>query len=166
MSKVLVGYATKYGSTREVAEAIKKELEKKNFNPDLKPVSEVNSLNGYKSIVLGAPLMMGHFHKDMHRFLTRYKEDLSKKPVAFYALGPVSVPYSEKEWQGSRSQLKKELDKYAWFKPFKTEVLGGKFDPANLPFPINKLASKAPVSDTRDWKKIKDWTNELMPKLK
>ncbi len=166
MAKVLVGYATKFGSTKEVAEKIGDILRKKGLKAEVKPVKEVNTLEVYKSVILGAPLMMGRWHKDAHNFLGRYKKEISERPVAVFALGPVSVPHSEKEWQGSRDQLMKELAKYPWFKPITAEILGGKFDPKVLPFPINRLAGSAPASDARDWKMIREWASKLVTKIK
>ena len=66
-SAILVGYATRYGSTREVAEAVAEELRGCGLAVDLKPVREVQTLESYRAVVLGAPLLMFHLHKEIGR---------------------------------------------------------------------------------------------------
>lgn len=158
---VLVGYATRYGSTQEVAEAVAAALRENGLAVDLQLLREVRSLTGYGAVVLGAPLFMFHWHKDALNFLSRYRKDLMERPVAVFALGPVHDPHDEEEWESSRAQLKKELAKASWFTPVSLEMFGGKFDPAKLGFPINKLAGDAPASDIRDWTAIRTWAHSL-----
>lgn len=164
-SAILVGYATRYGSTREVAAVVAEALRGCGFAVDLKPVREVQTLEGYRAVVLGAPLMMFHLHKDALRFLKRNRKALAERPVALFALGPVSDPYNEDEWQGSRAQLEKDLSNHPWLEPVAREVFGGKFDPASLPFPINKFAGSAPATDLRDWEAIRAWASSLSEKI-
>ncbi|NLG98410.1 MAG: flavodoxin [Chloroflexi bacterium] len=164
-SAILVGYATRYGSTREVAEAVAEELRGCGLAVDLKPVREVQTLESYRAVVLGAPLLMFHLHKDALRFLKQNRKALTERPVALFALGPVSAPYNEGEWQGSRAQLDRDLASLPWLAPVSHVVFGGKFDPALLPFPVNKLAGKAPATDLRDWEAIRTWASSLAEKI-
>lgn len=164
-TRVLIGYATTYGSTREVAEEIAATLRECGLTVDLQPAREVQSLAAYSAVVLGAPLFMFHWHKDALRFLSRHREALAERAVAVFALGPTHAPYDEEEWQSSWTQLDKELSKYPWLTPVALEMFGGKYDPAQLRFPIKQLAGKAPASDLRDWDAIRGWARELAVKL-
>jgi menaquinone-dependent protoporphyrinogen oxidase len=164
-TSVLVGYATQYGSTQEVAEAIAETLREGGLEVDVRPVREVRDLAGHSAVVLGSPLMMGHFHKDAASFLKKQRQALSERPVAVFALGPVHEPRDEKEWKDSREQLDNELAKYSWLTPAAFELFGGKFDPTKLRFPLNKLAGKEPASDARDWTAIRAWAASLKPVL-
>ena len=156
-TSVLVAYATKYGSTQEVAEAVAAALRESGLKVDVHPAREVRGLEGYDAVVLGAALYMYKWHKDALGFLSKHRKALAGRPVAVFALGPVHVPHDEKEWQGSRAQLDKELAKHSWLKPVAVEILGGKFDPTKLSFPWNKFAGKEPPSDARDWTVIRAW---------
>jgi menaquinone-dependent protoporphyrinogen oxidase len=60
--------------------------------------------------VLDAPFYMGRWHKDAQRFLVEHREALTQRPVAIFALGPLSA--DEQEILESRDQLDKELEKY------------------------------------------------------
>lgn len=164
-TSVLVGYATGYGSTQEVAEAVAATLRDCGLAVDIQPVGEVRSVTRYSAVVLGAPLFMFHWHKDALRFLSRHQEALTKRPVALFALGPVHDPHDEKEWQDSWAQLEKELDKFPWLVPVAIEMFGGKYDPDKLRFPLKMFAGKEPASDVRDWAAIRAWASDLAAKL-
>ena len=162
---VLVGYATRYGSTQEVAETIAAAMREGGVSVDLQPLEEVKTLTGYDLIVIGAPLFMFHWHKQAHRFLSRHRKALLERSVAVFALGPTHEPHDEQEWQDSQSQLDKELAKYPWFHPADLVMFGGKYDPTKLKFPLNKLAGDVPASDIRDWEVIRSWARGLVEQL-
>ncbi len=164
-TSVLVGYATRYGSTQEVAEAVAATLRECGIAVDIQPVREVRTLAGFSAVVLGAPLFMFRWHKDALRFLSRHREALTERPVAVFTLGPTHDPYDEKEWQDSWAQLDKELVKFPWLVPVALKMFGGKYDPSKLRFPINLLAGKEPASDLRDWTAIHAWASSLIAKF-
>jgi menaquinone-dependent protoporphyrinogen oxidase len=158
---ILVAYATSYGSTREVAEAVAATLRDRGHDADLRPARDVRALDEYGPVVLGAPLAMHRWHKDAHRFLSRHRKSLVGVPVAVFALGPVHEPHDEQEWADSRVQFDKELTKAGWLEPVAVELFGGRFDPSLLRFPVNKLAGSEPASDIRDWEAIRAWAGGL-----
>jgi menaquinone-dependent protoporphyrinogen oxidase len=164
-SLVLVGYATRYGSTQEVAEAVAATLRECGLAVDIQPMREVRTLAGYSAVVLGAPLYMFRWHKDARHFLSRHRKTLTERPVAIFALGPFHD--DEKEWKDVRAQLDKELAKFSWLTPVALEIFGGKFDPARLRFPLKFLPAlkQMPASDIRDWTAIRAWASNLDAKL-
>lgn len=158
---ILVAYATRYGSTQNVAEAITATLRESGLEVDIQPMHEVRSLADYHAVVMGAPLFMFHWHKDAMRFLSKHKDALTERPVAVFVLGPVKDPHDEQEWANSRAQIDGELAKFPWFKPIALEMFGGRFDPAALGFPLKMFAGKEPASDIRDWTVIHTWARGL-----
>jgi menaquinone-dependent protoporphyrinogen oxidase len=158
---VLVGFATRYGSTQEVAEAVAEELRGEGLAVEFKGLRDVRSLEGYQGVVVGAPLQMFHWHKDALAFLNRHREALAELRVAVFALGPFND--EEKEWTEVRGQLDKELAKVPWLKPVEVKVFGGKFDPQTLRFPYNLLPGlkKMAPHDIRDWDDIAAWGRGL-----
>lgn len=155
-ASVLVAYATKYGSTQEVAEAVAAALRENGLRTEVRPMSEVRKLDGYSAVVLGAALYMGHWHKDASSFLKRHRTGLSGLPVAIFSLGPLTT--AEKERQDSRAQLDRELAKASWLAPVSIEVFGGVINPAKLHFPFNHM----PAGDARDWTAIRAWACKLV----
>ena len=164
-ASILVAYATQYGSTQEVAETIASTLRESGLEVDVRPARDVHTLDGYRAVVLGAPLIMLRWHKDARRFLSRHREALLERALAIFALGPTHDPHDEQEWQNSWAQLDKDLANFAWLRPLVLEMFGGKFDPAMLHFPIKQLAGAAPASDVRDWTAVRNWARELAAQL-
>jgi menaquinone-dependent protoporphyrinogen oxidase len=160
-SKVLVAYASKYGSTREVAEVIAQTLAGCGLEVDLRPLREVRTVDEYSAVVMGAPLYMFRWHKDAHRFLARHRDALARLPAAVFALGPWND--KPEEWQEVRSELDKELAKHPGFSPIAIKVVGGRFDPARLTLPWSLVPAlrNMPPSDIRDWDAIRSWAREL-----
>jgi menaquinone-dependent protoporphyrinogen oxidase len=164
-TSVLVAYATRYGSTQEVAEAVAGTLRERGLEVEIGPIYQVRTLEGYRAVVLGAPLYMFRWHRDALRFLSRHREALTARPVAVFALGPLND--QETEWQEVRTQLEKELAKFPWLVPISRAIFGGKFDPTKLRFPWKLLPAlkRMPTSDIRDWTAIRAWASDLAATL-
>lgn len=160
---ILVAYATRNGSTQEVADRITATLREQGLDVDLKPAREVKTLAGYRIVVLGAPLYAFHWHKDALNFLSRHRQALTEMPVAIFALGPLHDDAQER--QEARAQLDKELAKFPWLAPDTIEMFGGKLDPTQLQFPESLFMGKLPASDVRDWVAIRAWALGLVEKF-
>jgi len=152
---VLVAYATKHGSTREVAEAIAERLEAHGIAAFTRPASDVGSLEGYEGVVLGGAIYMGRLHADARDFLRRHRSSLEVLPVAVFALGPRTL--AEEDVASSRSQLDAALAKEPTLHPLATAVFGGVFHPAQHHFPLNRMEE----SDVRDWDAIRAWGDDV-----
>ena len=169
-TSVLVAYATKYGSTQGVAEEVAAALREHRFEVDCQPVNKVQSIDKYGAIVLGAPLYIGAWPKDALSFLARQQAALAGRPIALFALGPLSA--EEKEREDARGHLDKVLAKLPWLKPLAVEVFAGKLDPAQLRFP-DSLLTVLPATplhgmaakDARDWTAIRTWAESLAVRL-
>lgn len=164
-NSILVAYATRAGSTREVANAIAVKLRESGSNVDVLPLRAVKTLNGYRSVVIGAPLYMFRWHKDARAFLQRHRPALAERVAAVFALGPFND--AEKDWQEVRAQLDKELSKFPWLTPIARVVFGGRFDPSTLGFPCTLIPAlkKMPARDLRDWSAIRDWAGRISSRL-
>jgi len=163
---LLVTWATRYGSTEEVAHAIADDLLRQGLAVNAQPMSDVKNLDRYNAIVAGCALYMGHLHKDARRFLDSHRNQLIQRPVALFVLGPFHA--EEKEFVEARRQMEKELAKYPWFSPVSQEVIGGRFDPQRLRFPFSfiPVLRNLPPSDARDWTAIHSWAGNLPAALR
>lgn len=164
MTSVLVAYATKYGTTREVAEAIGEVLSGRGIRVDVRPAREVDELSGYSAVVLGSALYYFMLHGDAKRFLRRHRKALSALPVALFALGPFNdVP---EDMLSARRPVDRYLESHDWLKPKAIAIFGGRHDPALLRFPDNNAAMRnMPASDARDWEAIRAWAEGLVQVL-
>jgi menaquinone-dependent protoporphyrinogen oxidase len=160
-ASVLVAYATRSGSTREVAESVADTLREGGIGVSIQPLREAKKIDEFSAVVIGAPLYMFHWHKDALRFLSRQRDALNQRPVAIFALGPIQP--EKKQFEDARTQLNQELAKYPCLEPIAVEIFGGRFEPTSLRFPYNLIPAlkNMPASDLRDWSAIRAWANEL-----
>lgn len=149
---ILVAYATRHGSTGQVAGAIAGYLRANPDDVSLSPARGVgHALDGYSLVVLGAPLYSGRWHRDAHRFLKRHRAELTRVPIAVFGMGPRTD--DPQAWQRSRTQLDRALARHGWLAPVSVGVFGG-VDP---PDP----RGRRPHRDLRDWSAIRSWALTL-----
>lgn len=166
-NSVLVAYATRGGSTTEVAQAIAAALEEAGVKAEVLPVSEVDSLAGKTALILGAPLYIGSFPKEFHQFVRRHRAALEAARPWCFVLGPTRREM--KDFDAARNQATKQLGRYPWLRPVDLHVFGGKWNMNTLPFPfslIGRLPAKLPAEDIRDWAAIKEWATEIARQIK
>jgi menaquinone-dependent protoporphyrinogen oxidase len=158
---ILLAYATRFGSTQEVAETVAAALREAGLKVDLQPMQQVKTLDGYAAVVLGAAIYNTKWHADAHQFLAQHQAALKQRPVAIFTLGPLST--SASAMRNSRHQLDKELAKYRWLKPVAVEVFAGKYDPKKPG--MGFFERLLPARDYRDWEAIRAWANALPAQL-
>jgi menaquinone-dependent protoporphyrinogen oxidase len=154
-TRILVAYATKAGSTREVAEAVERTLREHGVETDLRPAADVDTLAPYGAVVLGTALYTGRPHRDARRFLHRLDAELAERPLAVFAMGPKTL--ADEEVAASRAQLDRALAAHSELRPEAVAIFGGVVNPARLRFPFNRM----PAGDARDWDAIRAWADEV-----
>jgi menaquinone-dependent protoporphyrinogen oxidase len=155
MSRILVAYGTRRGSTREVASEIAATLRGHGLIVECRPAGEVDGVRVFDGVVVGGTLYMGRLHPDCRWLLDENREELAALPLAVFAMGPRTLEAHEVE--SSREQLNHTLAKVPELAPFAVTVFGGVFDPTSAGFPFNRM----PASDARDWDAIHAWADEI-----
>jgi menaquinone-dependent protoporphyrinogen oxidase len=160
MASVLVAYATKYGSTHEVADAVAGRLRERGLEVDVRAAGTVDSLDGYNAVVFGGALYFFRLMREGRRFLSRHRKALSKMPVAVFGMGPIED--TEEQYVGAREHLDKSLHENESISPVAVAVFGGAFEPTGLRFPdANPATKNLPQVDLRDWRAIEAWADSL-----
>ena len=154
-ASIVVAHASKRGSTAEVARAVAKRLRERGLHVDLRAAADVDDVEPYDGAVLGGSLYFGRWHGDALAFLRRHRGELSERPLAVFALGPLAA--EAKDVAESREQVERALAKAPEVEPVAVAVFGGVIDPAKLRFPFNRM----PASDARDWAAIVAWADEI-----
>ncbi len=170
-ASIVIAYATRAGSTAEVAESIDATLREFGLWADLMPVSRVESLQGTTALILGTPLYMGSFPKDFHKFAVRHRSWLEMRSPWCFVLGPTRTDTAD--FEAAQEQAAKQLARYSWIKPAEVKIFGGRWDSELLPFPFSLLRrlplnpmKKIPGSDVRDWDAIREWAKAIAHQIK
>jgi menaquinone-dependent protoporphyrinogen oxidase len=162
--KILVVYASRAGSTAEIADAVAKQLCAAGFSADVRPVAEVKTLEGYAAAIVGSAVRYGSWLPEMLKFMEREKAALQRLPIAFFTVCMKARDPS----QSSRQEMAQYSNAARAVLMPKTETFfAGKIDLATLSF-FDRLAVKivkSPVADLRDWPAIRGWADGLKSSL-
>jgi menaquinone-dependent protoporphyrinogen oxidase len=162
--KVLVVYASRAGSTGEVAQAISERLCGMGFDAEVRPVETVSSLVGFEAVVLGSAVRYGTWLPETKRFIESHRSELAQLPLALFTvhMGALGDDASS---QATRAGYTKAVR--AGLKPRDEAFFAGKIDLARLSF-FERMAvklAKSPLGDMRDWDRIRRWADGLGEKL-
>ena len=163
--KILVAYATRNGSTAEIAQAIGKELTIAGFTVDVAEIKTISTPADYTAVVIGGPLYMGSIDGAVGKFITKYREQLQKLPVAAFAVGLAPKNPNPAAIEESMGALRKSMGPVT---PVASVLFAGKLDPTKMNFIMRKFLEMAKISagDFRDWDAIAVWARELPEMLK
>lgn len=85
--RVLVAYASEYGSTREIAERIAAVLEDHHLEVATAPVDWVERLDGYDAVVLGSAVHNTHWLERARDFALLHEKELQARRVWLFSVG-------------------------------------------------------------------------------
>ena len=164
--KILVVYASKCGSTGEVAEAIGQALCEAGAAVDVRLVENVTDVSAYRAVIVGSAIRMGRWLPEAVQFVETHRETLSQMPVAYF-LGCMTLA-KEGDAEENRRAVAAYLDPVREIvQPVDVGLFAGAMDYARLPF-LFRLMMKAmgtPEGDFRDWEAIRAWAADLRPAL-
>ncbi len=162
--KILVAYASRAGSTGEVAEAIGKVLCDGGAAVDVRLAKEVTDLSPYRAVVVGSGIRVGKWLPEAVEFVERHREALSRMPVAYFA---VCLTLKE-DTEENRREVAAYLDPVREVvQPVDVGLFAGVMDYSKLPFIFRLMmkAMKSPEGDFRDWEAIRDWAGQVRARL-
>ncbi|MBA4417916.1 MAG: flavodoxin [Syntrophus sp. (in: bacteria)] len=160
--RVLIAYASKYGSTGGVADAIGKELCSKGVAADVVLIKNANNISSYQGVIIGSAIYMGKWMSEAVDFVKENKDILCKVPVAYFLVGMTLARPTEENRAKALSYMDPILKAVPEIKPVGIGTFAGTMDYNNLSW-INKkiLKSKGtPEGDFRDWNEIRAWARE------
>jgi menaquinone-dependent protoporphyrinogen oxidase len=165
MSRVLVVYASKHGSTAGIAVAIAQALNAHGLRAACLEASQVKSLAPYDAIVLGSAVYMRRWRPEARRFLRHFASELAQRPFWVFSSGPVGDPAD---------------DNAAWNEPSgtiaKAERLGARGHVVfggSVPAVPHGVMQRSMVEhtpeefrDRRDWDEIRAWADGIAAELR
>jgi menaquinone-dependent protoporphyrinogen oxidase len=165
-SNVLIAYASKYGSTAEIAEKIGEVLRREGLQVDVFPVKDVKDIGPYHAVILGSAVYMGFWRKEAVKFLRNNEKALSERVVWLFSSGPSGEGDPVELLKGWRLPPGQQpiVDR---IKPRDITVFHGNLDVKKLnPFEkwiINRV--KAQTGDFRNWDAITAWASSVADAL-
>jgi menaquinone-dependent protoporphyrinogen oxidase len=160
--RVLVTFASKHGSTEEIATAIADRLTEHGQDAEARSVSDVEELAGVDAVVLGSAIYAGSWMKEAVEFVHRHAEPLAERSVWLFSSGPLGEEVDDEEPQPR--QLR-EIEGIVG--PVEHRIFFGALDRSKLGFAERMIvkAVKAPDGDFRDWDEIRAWADAIASDL-
>jgi menaquinone-dependent protoporphyrinogen oxidase len=158
---ILVAYATKHGSTGDIAEAIATEMKAVGHDVVLADAKHVENLAGFDAIIMGSAVYAGRWLSEAKELIEQRQDEFRALPVWLFSSGPLGaqkpptpVDPKEEQWllksTGARAH----------------QIFPGKLDPHELGRVERLIARIVNASgDFRDWEVIRNWAREIATAL-
>jgi menaquinone-dependent protoporphyrinogen oxidase len=163
-ARVLIAYASKAGSTAEVADAIARRLADSGYSVDVRRAGRVRSLDGYHAVIVGSAIRAGQWLSEASGLVKRQREGLSTRKTAFFTVCMTLREDTPKNRETVAAYLRPVR---AILEPDALEFFAGKMDFSRLAL-VPRLIVKAMKSqegDFRNWEAIGAWADRLSSEL-
>lgn len=165
-NKILVTYASRTGSTAEIAEAISKTLTQNGMPVDMFLMQDVKDLSQYRAVVVGSAIRKSKWLPEAMQFVQTHRPELTKKPVATFTVCITLAMSNSEEYRQAVS---------GWIAPVRAVVrprseglFAGRLDFKKLPLTLDTFKLRLavalgifPKGDRRDWNAIRTWVESL-----
>lgn len=159
MTRVLVAFATKMGSTKEIAEAIGNRLTERGCLAEVRPADMVDTVDGYDAVVLGSAVYASAWRPEAARFVRRLRHQLATRPVWLFESGWLGRrPSTLVATPGARRRARRVGA------PTPT-VFGGRLDPDLATGFLDRMLANRMSGDARDWDEIAAWADRVADTL-
>jgi len=169
-NKILVTYASRTGSTAEIAEAIGKTLAQNGTQVDLRPMQDVKDLSAYSAVVVGSAIRKSEWLPEAMKFIQDHRAELERKRVATFTVCITLAMSNSDQYRQAVA---------GWIAPVRVQVkpvseglFAGRLDFTKLPSSFDTLKFRLavalgifPKDDRRDWTAIRAWAESLYPLL-
>ncbi len=173
-ARILVAYASRAGSTQEIAEFVAGVLREQGATVDVQPVKKVGDVADYTAVVVGSGIRMGKVLPESVKFMQRHAGPLEGKPVAYFV---VCMTLKRDTLQNRETVSGYLAPLRAIREPVGVGMFSGVVNYARLGlitgFFIKKAAEDPNTKDGdilqegdfRDWDAIRAWAEFLLPTL-
>ncbi len=159
--RVLVAYASKAGSTAEVAAVIARKLADAGLAVDLRRARNVRSVDIYRTVIVGSAIRAGQWLGEARGFVQTHRDALAARKTAFFTLCMTlqqDTPGNREKVAGHLKPVREVLE------PDWIEFFAGKMEYRRLALGPRLIAKamKVPEGDFRDWNAIGSWADRLV----
>lgn len=168
--KILVTYASRTGSTAEIAEAVGNTLTQNGAQVDVLPMQDVKDLTQYSAVVVGSAIRGAKWLPEAMKFIQDHRTQFARKRVATFTVCITLAMSNSDQYRQAVA---------GWIGPVRMQVrpvseglFAGRLDFSKLPLSLDTLKLRLtvalkifPKDDRRDWKAIHAWAESLSPLL-
>ncbi|RPJ48383.1 MAG: flavodoxin [Chloroflexi bacterium] len=155
-NRTLIAYASKAGSTAEIAAKIGETITKQGQAVDVLPVAKVTDLSLYSAVILGSAIRVGQLLPEAMKFLQANQAALAQKKFSAF----IVCMTLKDDTEANRQTVSAYLDPVrALVKPASEGLFAGVMDLGKLPLFERLMIKmmKAPEGDFRKWDAIQAW---------
>lgn len=161
---ILVAYATREGSTREVAQAIGQSLSEHGAKVEVRAVDDITDLRPYRAVVVGSAIRAGKWLPEAVKFVKQHREDLERTMLMYFLVCATlreDTPAHHHEVLAYLDPVRKMVE------PLEMGLFAGKLDADHLPFLERMMVKvmRSPQGDWRDWTSIHAWADGVALRL-
>ena len=156
--RAMVAYASRHGSTAEIATQLRDTLREEGVACEACDVSTAGLSEEVDAVLLGSPIYMGSWLRAAEDFALEHATALRRRPLWLFSVGPLGEhPDDEEEQPRQLATLRATLE------PREHVMFDGRLDTALLGFRerIMIKAVRAPTGDFRRWDLIRSWAREV-----
>jgi menaquinone-dependent protoporphyrinogen oxidase len=165
--RVLVTYATKNGSTEQIADMIADELMAHGLDVSCASVRDTDS-GGFDAVVLGSAVYAGRWLRPARRFLKDEADHLRGIPFWIFSSGPFGEQATHPTAEDLRWQEPANVMARAEELGVREHVVfGGRLPEEPHGFIENAMVRNTPPEsrDARDWEQIRAWASSIAAAL-
>lgn len=166
--KILVAYASRYGTTGGVAEAIGRTLCDAGFDVDTRLVKHVDDVSPYRAVVLGSAINRASWLPEAIEFAERNSETLKGLPVAYFLTCITLYRDTAETRKIAQSYMEPVLKAAPAVRPVDSGFFVGALDYSTMNMVVrmvmkSKMKEKGvPEGDFRNWNAITSWAKGLV----
>jgi menaquinone-dependent protoporphyrinogen oxidase len=167
-NRILIVYASAFGSTAEVAGALATELCRGGAVVDVRAVVDVSELDPYSAVVVASPIYNGAWLPEAQYFVRHYAAELSRRAVAYVVVSATMRWDTPRRRGGVLSFLDPVLQDVPAVRPVAIGLFAGRIDVHRLPWWVRlrlRLTTGLRHGDNRDWIAITQWASNVLPLL-
>jgi menaquinone-dependent protoporphyrinogen oxidase len=162
MNHILVTYATRAGSTFEVATCVAEVLRAAGATVDVKPVMAVHEVKDYDAVIVGSAIRMSRWLPEAVTFVKANREALSHIPTAYFLVSGLlrdDTPEMQRKVLAFLDPVRTILE------PTTIGMFAGKMDYSKMDGFDRSIAEgvDSAEGDWRNWEAIRQWARDLQP---
>ncbi|HEX6761048.1 MAG TPA: flavodoxin domain-containing protein [Propionibacteriaceae bacterium] len=157
MTSVLVTYATRMGSTAEIALVIGEVLTRAGMVVTVCPCHEARDAADYDAVIIGSAVYLRRWDDDAVDYLKRQAHSLAQRPTWLFQSGPCGEGAQNESIETPR-KVAKVIQSHGLQPPV---TFGGRLIRSEATGPISRwMATGSLAGDFRDWARIRAWAGE------